>query len=401
MNEEKKTGDSKSSRGRRIIDNDEIIANQSDEQTASEEVPPQRLKRRRRSSGYKSPRTVSHLRLIVLIAAIVAAAIACSVIYYNKMLEPVSSSTEEVIVQIPEGSTVKDVAETLYDQGLIKSELVFQSYAGRHSRGEQKIQAGTYAFSPSMSSVDIFNALLEGSSYEGATQVVIPEGKNIKEIAQILEDNNICSADDFIAETENLSKYKKQYSILSSIPDDAEGRTPLEGYLYPDTYHFAPQTSASTVVSTMIARFQEEYSDDMLKETKKQNKTVDEIVTMASIVELEAKYAEDKPKVASVFYNRINNNMKLQSDITVVYALDGKTDLTSDDLKTDSPYNTYTNDGLPIGPICSPGMDSLKAALYPASTNYLYFIADESTGKIYYNETYEGHQADIQKYLNQ
>ncbi|MDP2843573.1 MAG: endolytic transglycosylase MltG, partial [Acetobacterium sp.] len=137
-----------------------------------------------------------------------------------------------------------------------------------------------------------------------------------------------------------------------------------------------------------------------LKQTKEMDKTVDEIVIMASIVELETKFVEDKANAASVFYNRIAENMPLQSDITVDYARGEKTPvLTTEQTKFASPYNTYINTGLPFGPICSFGETSLEAALNPAKTSYLYFVADMDSGKIYFNETYDEHLEDVQRYM--
>lgn len=334
--------------------------------------------------------------ILVLLAVLVAA----WNFYYDKMLEPVSDSQDSIVVEIPEGSTIKDVAGILYDKGLIRSAMIFESYAGRHSRGTKQIQAANYAFTPSLSSVEIFNRLLEGDAYSGAVPITIPEGKNIKEIADILEKNHICSASDFIAETNNLSKYKEKYPILSSIPEDKTGRVPLEGYLYPDTYQFVSGMNVESVVSAMLGRFQDKFDANMQAKATSMGKSVDDIVTMASIVELETKLDEDKANVASVFYNRIAAGMPLQSDITVDYARGTKTAvLSTEDTKIDSPYNTYIHTGLPVGPICSPGLPSLNAALNPATTNYYYFVADMSTGKIYFNETLEGHNADVEKYM--
>ena len=321
-------------------------------------------------------------------------------IYYNSQLEPVSSSKKKIIVEIPEGSNIDDIAKILYDSGLIKNRMVFQSYAGRHSRGIKQIKAANYRFTPSMSSVDIFNAMLNGKDYDGAVAITIPEGKNIKEIGAILESRHICSSANFINETKKVSEYKKNYSILSSYPDNAEGRTPMEGYLFADTYQFTSNSSAATVVSKMLANTQSKFSDAMLKKISDNHQTDDQILTMASLIEMESKLDSDKPKIASVFYNRLAKNMKLQSDATVNYALgEKKTNITNSDLKVDSPYNTYANTGMPIGPICSPSLKSIKAAISPAKTDYLYFVSD-SSGKTYYANNLQDHQANVDKYLN-
>jgi UPF0755 protein len=320
--------------------------------------------------------------------------------YYNNQLKPVSNSHKKIIVEIPEGSKIDDIAKILHDKGLIRNRMIFQSYAGRHSRGIKQIKAANYRFEPSMSSVEIFNAMLNGKDYDGAVAITIPEGKNIKEIGSILESHHICSSEDFVNETKKVSEYKKRYTILSSYPDTADGRTPLEGYLFADTYQFASNSSASTVVSQMLANTQKKFSKSMLNKISANNQNVDQILNVASIVEMESKEDKDKPKVASVIYNRLAQNMKLQSDATVLYALgEKKTNITNDDLKTNSPYNTYVNTGLPIGPICSPSLKSIKAAIDPAQTNYLYFVSDPSTGKTYFATNLSDHQQNINKYL--
>ena len=318
--------------------------------------------------------------------------------FYNAMLEPTGTSTETMIVEIPDGSTIKDVGEILYDQGLIKNTMIFQSYAGRHSRGTSGMQAGNYEMNHAMSIPDIVDKMLNGDVYSGAIPVLLSEGKNINEMAQILEKHNICTSAAFISETKKLGEYKALYPILSSIPDD-KNRT-LEGYLFPDTYEIEPGSTASDVVKKMLDRFTEVYNQDFMQQTIEKGKTVDEIVIMASIVELETKLPEDKANAASVFYNRIAQNMPLQSDITVDYALGKKhAVLTEEQTKIDSPYNTYQNLGLPVGPICSPGKSSIDAAINPAQTKYLFFVADMDSGKLYFNETLEGHNADVQKYM--
>lgn len=350
------------------------------------------VRRKKGRLKYKLPIVIAAVVLIVVIAIFAGRS------FYNAMLEPTGTSTETMIVEIPDGSTIKDVGEILYDQGLIKNTMVFQSYAGRHSRGTSGMQAGNYEMNHAMSVPDIVNKMLDGDVYSGAIPVLLSEGKNINEMAQILEKHNICTSAAFISETKKLGEYKALYPILSSIPDD-KNRT-LEGYLFPDTYEIEPGSTAADVVKKMLDRFTEVYNQDFMQQTTEKGKSVDEIVIMASIVELETKLPEDKANAASVFYNRIAQNMPLQSDITVDYALGKKhAVLTEEQTKIDSPYNTYQNLGLPVGPICSPGKSSIDAAINPAQTNYLFFVADMDSGKLYFNETLEGHNADVQKYM--
>ncbi|MEA5074527.1 MAG: endolytic transglycosylase MltG [Eubacterium aggregans] len=338
--------------------------------------------------------------IIGLVALVLFAALLIGgwMVFYNMNLQPVGTNTENVVVDIPDGSTIDEIAQILHDKNLIRNTLVFESYAGRHSRGSKQIQAANYEFNQAMSVPQIFNKMLNGEAYTGAVAITLPEGRNIKEMAEILEKNHVCAAADFIAETKKVTEYKAKYPILGSIPDGKD-RT-LEGYLFADTYNWGTGTEPSVIVTNMLDRFVDVYNASMEQRTQEMGKTVDEIVIMGSIVELETKLAEDKANCASVFYNRIAAGMPLQSDITVDYALGTKNAvLTEAQTQVDSPYNTYKNLGLPVGPICSPSKSSLEAALYPATTTYLFFVADMDSGKLYFNETLEGHNADVQKYM--
>ncbi|MDD3306205.1 MAG: endolytic transglycosylase MltG [Acetobacterium sp.] len=318
--------------------------------------------------------------------------------FIGQMLEPVGSG-ELVYVQIEEGAVISEVAELLAENNLIKDAFAFEMLA-KKEKAAQQIQSGYYAFSPAESAQQILDRLAIGDVADAT--VTIPEGRNISEFAEILEEKDVCDADAFIEETKKVAEYQKDYSILSNIPlteKDGVSRT-LEGYLFPDTYSFSPGTEPSEVVTAMLDRFEEVYDQELQKQTKEIGKTVDEIVIMASIVELETKFVEDKANAASVFYNRIAADMPLQSDITVDYARGEKTAvLTTEQTQFPSPYNTYLNTGLPFGPICSFGETSLEAALNPAETSYLYFVADMDSGKIHFNETYEEHLEDVGKYM--
>lgn len=339
------------------------------------------------------------IAIILLLLVILGATGVFSFNYFiGQMLEPVGDG-DLVYVQIEEGAVIGDVSQLLVENKLIRDAFAFELLA-KKSNAANQIQSGYYAFSPTESGQQILDRLVSGDVADAT--VTIPEGRNISEIAKILEEKNICDADAFIEETKKVAEYQKNYPILSSIPlepKDGVSRT-LEGYLFPDTYSFTPNTEPSEVVTAMLDRFVEVYNKDDLKRTTEMGKTVDDIVIMASIIELETKLDEDKANAASVFYNRIAANMPLQSDITVDYARGEKTAvLTTDQTQFASPYNTYINTGLPFGPICSFGKTSLEAALYPATTKYLYFVADMNSGKIYFNETYEEHLADVEKYM--
>jgi len=359
-------------------------------QVKSEKEPSQLRKK-------KNP--VKIFAIIVLLIIILGATAVFSFKYFiSDRLLPVGEG-DAIVIEIADGSVINDIANQLVKENLIQDALAFEFLAKKQGN-EDLIQTGYYEFNPSESAQEILNRLIEGDIYD--TSVIIPEGRSIKEFAKILEEHKVCSAEAFIAETKKVADYQKSYPILSSIPLEAKDgitRT-LEGYLFPDTYKFQPNSEPSAVVTAMLDRFVLVYNQEYLNRTTEMGKTVDQIVTMGSIVELETKFDEDKANAASVFYNRLAVDQPLQSDITVDYARGDKTAiLTTEETQFPSPYNTYINVGLPFGPICSFGEPSLKAALYPATTNYMYFVADIKTGKIYFNETYEGHLADVETYL--
>ncbi|MEG2651713.1 MAG: endolytic transglycosylase MltG, partial [Eubacterium sp.] len=186
----------------------------------------------RRSVQTGKPGNSPVKRMIIgLIALVLFAALLIGgwMVFYNMNLQPVGTNTENVVVDIPDGSTIDEIARILQDKNLIRNTLVFESYAGRHSRGSKQIQAANYEFNQAMSVPQIFNKMLNGEAYTGAVAITLPEGRNIKEMAEILEKNHVCTAADFIAETKKVTEYKAKYPILGSIPDGKD-RT-LEGYL--------------------------------------------------------------------------------------------------------------------------------------------------------------------------
>ncbi len=291
------------------------------------------------------------------------------IMLFRAMAQPADSNdTSTVSVTIKKGSTTTGIAELLDKKGLISSLPAFRL---KSAIDHVEYKAGTYDLSPSMTMEEIEKILVEGKSKENTLEVTIPEGYNLKQIAERLEDKKLCDAEDFLDEAENGDF---DYGFMDDMLTD-EHR--LEGFLYPDTYQFFEDDKAHHIIDKMLARFDEVY--------KKEKKNADqeilddysqmEIVTIASLVEREAKLDSERADVASVVYNRLDKKMKLQFCSTVQYALGKvKTRLYNSDLKIQSPYNTYLNEGLPPGPIASPGKESLKAAMNPNDTSYLYFV---------------------------
>ena len=289
--------------------------------------------------------------------------------------------SENLTVDIPDGAGASVVSDLLYESGAIKHPTVFK-LCSKFGNFDGQYKPGPITLHNGMSYVSILELLV---SERNIVKVIIPEGYTIKQIAETVATSGLCTADEFYSALD-VSLY--DYRFLSEIPE-RENR--LEGYLFPATYEFFPGASAQEIVDAMLKRFDEVFTDEYYNRAKEVNVTVDEVVTMASIVERETNADGERAKVAGVFYNRINENMPLQSCATVQYILgENKPVLSESDTKIDSPYNTYKNPGLPVGPIASPGEECIKAALWPEKTDAFYFLLG-TDGEHIFSKTYEEH----------
>lgn len=287
-------------------------------------------------------------------------------------------------IEVPEGAGSAVVADILSENDIIKYPTIFRLYS-KLGGFDGKYTPGTITVHNGMSYGDILNSLIVPD--RNVVKVVIPEGYTAKQIAQTLEDAGLCTADDFLSA---LDPSLYDYKFLEGMPirDVA-----LEGYLFPATYEFTKSQTPQEIVTVMLDAFNDMFIPEYYTRAKEVNMTVDEIVTMASIIERETNADSERSKVASVFYNRLNNGMKLESCATVQYILgENKPVLSVSDTRIDSPYNTYKYAGLPVGPISSPGADCIKAALYPAKTDAFYFCLGKD-GKHIFSKTYEEHMA--------
>ena len=289
---------------------------------------------------------------------------------FRAMSRPADSSdTSIVTVKIEKGSSTTRIAELLDEKGLISNLSAFRL---KSAIDKAEYKAGTYELSPSMTMEEIEKILVEGKSKENTVEVTIPEGYTLQQIAERLENRGVCDVEDFFDEVKNG---KFNYSFIKDLPND-EHR--LEGFLFPDSYQFFENAEVHQMIDKMISRFEEVYqkAEKNADQEILSKYSLIEIVTVASLVEREARLDKERADVASVIYNRLDKNMKLQIDATVQYALgEVKERLYNSDLKVQSPYNTYLNEGLPPGPIASPGNASLKAALNPNQTDYLFYVA--------------------------
>ena len=284
------------------------------------------------------------------------------------------------------------VAKQLKDAGIIKYKGLFQLYCSV-SHAKTKIDPGTYELSTNYDYRALVKKMQVGSGAMVTTKVTIPEGYTMEQIFHKLEDENVCSYDDLMDAAAN---YSYNYSFIDqSMQGDAKR---LEGFLFPDTYEFYQGMQASSAINKFLENFHDRLTAEMLEKADERGMTMQEVVTVASMIEKEAANDDERAMIAAVIYNRIEAGMPLQIDSTIMYVLPEHKDvLTVEDTKIDSPYNTYQNKGLPPTPIANPGLASIKAALSPASTQALYYALDAESGTHKFFTNYGEFQAFVAK----
>jgi len=318
---------------------------------------------------------------------------------YNVMLQPVDpeGSGQEIIISVPEGASAGEIAKLLEDEGLIRSELAFRFYM-RQNYGNIPLMAGQYLMDTSMAPQEIITKLKEGEVYRDTRWFVIPEGFDVERMAYYLDNEGLVDGKGFLEKAHSPStELKEEFPFLSDIPD--ETKFMLEGYLFPAKYEVESDADAEEIITLMLRRFQRFWTEENLNRAQELDMSVHEVVTLASVVEREAASDQEWEKVASVFHNRLDEEMLLQSCATVQYVLEEQREnLTTEDTRIESIYNTYQVAGLPPGPISSPGEASLNATLNPEDTNYFYFVSrGDGSGQHYFAETYEEHLANRQR----
>ena len=297
---------------------------------------------------------------------------------------PPTSSEEVVNFEVPIGSSSRAIAKRLVEQKLIRSEYAFRIII-RHRGTGRRLRAGIYALRRDMALSHIIDEFEKGQVT--LVSLTVPEGLTTPTIAQLWETTGFGTAVAFREATESPCLLK-QYGL--------EGKS-IEGYLFPNTYKFAKGTTAEKAVEMMLNEFKQRWTETFDEEARNLGLTQHEIVTLASVIEKEAQSKSERPRIASVFHNRLKRKWRLQADPTVLYALGNpKRLLTRADLSVDSPYNTYKHRGLPPGPIANPGIDSIIAALRPEKTDYLYFVAIGEE-KHHFSKTLSEHNRMIRK----
>lgn len=307
------------------------------------------------------------------------------ILNFLALLEPVGDPTRATVVVIPSGASLSHVAQRLHTQGILGSPWAFQ-WLGRLKGVERKIIPGEYEFRGGLPPSKILQKLVDGQVVQHT--LTIPEGFTNLQIAELLEKNHLVSRAAFLDATRDSALI---HSFGFTVPD-------LEGYLFPDTYFVTRSMTAASIVRMMVSRLQQTLTPEFVNRAAEIGLSMHEVLTLASVIEKETGLPEERALISGVFHNRLQKKIPLQSDPTVIYALerfDG--DLRKRDLAVNSPYNTYRVRGLPPGPIANPGLEAIRAALYPAPTNFLYFVS-RNDGSHKFSSTLSEHNSAVQQY---
>ncbi|SET24539.1 UPF0755 protein [Natronincola peptidivorans] len=328
---------------------------------------------------------IMYLMILLLLIAIGA------YLYLPSYLS-VTTNEEAVEITIPQGASVNAVSELLYEEGVIKSKLWFK-YRSQVEGIDRNIRPGTYVIAPDLTLEEIFDLLQKGNQ-EVPIVVTIPEGFTLYQIANRMEAAGIGTAEDFLEATRQYFQ-DKGYDF-----DTSKLFFEMEGYLYPDTYHFSDKQSMMEIVTTLAATMERVFTEEYMAKAEEMDLSLHEVLTIASLIEREAYHDNERATIAGVIYNRLTRGMLLQIDATVIYGIgEGKEHITRvlySHLEDPSPFNTYKVEGLPPGPIAAPSRASVEAALYPEQHSYLYYVLGEN-GHVF-SKTYSEHLTNVAKY---
>lgn len=337
--------------------------------------------------------------LLVLFMLGVVTVVSLSLYVYVELQAVKGGNGELIEVDIPMGTSVKSIASILEENGVIKNDLVFYYYA--RYKNSTDFQAGTYYLEPGIKRDALITQLKSGKVYADSVKVSIPEGLEISEVAELLAEGNFVDKDRFlkVANDTNFT----DISFFSEIPMDIpERENRLEGYLFPETYHIREGATEEEIVTMMLLQLEKELKEEWLTEIERKGMTLNEIMSLAAIIEREAVAKDERKTIAGVYYNRLEQGMKLQADATVQYALGEHTErVMYKDLEIDNPYNTYKYAGLPPSPIAIPGRDSIEVAIYPEEHDYFYYVTKkDGSYEHYFSKTYEEHKQNITRSKN-
>lgn len=313
--------------------------------------------------------------LIILLLIVVIGIVS---IFISTIRKPLKISQSEV-VNVEEGDSFYSIINRLSNEKKIKSPFIIKIYA-KLTGLDLEVVPGSHTLDETMSLNDVAKILKDTNNANTIT-LTIPEGFNVEDIAARVEENGICTKDEFLSAV-------KSYPLPAYVSDNADKRYNLEGFLFPDTYNFEIGVKPEYIIETMIKRFEEVWAE-VTKGMDIKQEDIEKVINVASIIEKEARVDEDRPLIASVIYNRLKQGMPLQIDATVIYAHGYYIEnVRNRHLAIESKYNTYLHKGLPVGPICNPGAPSIKAALHPADTNYLFYLL-ASDSEHYFTDNYD------------
>ncbi|MFD0698874.1 endolytic transglycosylase MltG [Paenibacillus sp. GCM10027628] len=338
------------------------------------------------------------LLIIGLLMLVIIGAVSGIGLYIANALQPMPASEQEARVSVPQGAGSVAIAKELEAKGLIKNSSIFTYYLKLKKQGS-RFQAGEYSMKPGMTFDQMIEKLNKGETVkEEVIRVTIPEGYTIQQIADKLGDQTPWKADVFLQQADVPSQF--QADALGGLPDNKNIKHRLEGYLFPETYEFKKGSTEQEFIERTLQELDKKLASlppDWKDKLQARGLTVHQMLTIASLIEREVVVDEERALVSGVINNRLKKNMPLQIDATVQYLLDKpKERLLEKDLQIQSPYNTYLNPGLPPGPIASPSLASIKAAVYPEDTKYLFYVTkkDGSKGHLF-AETFEEHKKNI------
>ena len=392
------------------------MSNSPDDKKNSADVPTKKIKIPSRREGKKTFREKlsSYLddlreeisfRYVATVAGVVCACVVVigavlffvdpNIVQVQKPIAPTDAPKETIIeeekrinIKIREGFSTAEIADRLAEKGIINSSLKFRLFARLYDYDE-KFRPGAYTFTANMSDDEVFEKLLNGE--KKFVRFTVPEGFGVKEIAERLYNLDLADKEDFLKAATNFTPYdymRKRQNVFFAA----------EGFLFPDTYNVESDMEIDEILKLMASNFDYRLTPTMRTQAEKMGLSIYDLITLASLVEREVRFPEDRPIVAQVLLKRLKLNMPLQTDATLQYLMETpKEEVSIADTKIDSPYNTYQHTGLPPGPIANPGMASIEAVLHPSETDYLYFVADRQ-GHNHYAYTYEEHLNLVNQY---
>ena len=331
---------------------------------------------------------ISYILVIAILASLFLLVYAYNSIYKSEL------SSQSEIFTITQGQSVKQISTNLKDSGFINNKLIFELYVGLR-RAQAKFMAGEYELNKGLSIKELVNVFVSGQSLSKERDIKIIEGWNASEIAESLEKQGVCEAGQFLEKIKYYGANTNGYEFLTDKPK----KFSLEGYLFPDTYTIYKDATIEDILKKMLDNFNSKLTPQMREDIKKTGLSIFEIITMASIIELEVPKSMDRKMISDIFWKRVEAGMPLQSDATINY-ITGKNlpSPTLEDLKVNSFYNTYLYPDLPPGPIGNPGISAIQAAIYRTPNDYWFYLSKPS-GETVYSKTHDEHVKNKQKYL--